>query len=135
MTYKNLDAFNKEFKKLSKRFITLEEDFKTFKKYALETFFGDTKLDTGSFVKIEGRWTSHIEFDGDEYWNVDDYKLLGKYDDGFILPSDGRYREDLKFFIKDDEENSQKEKEKLEELQRKDRKLRKEWIEKNKILN
>ena len=54
MTYKNLDAFNKEFKKLSKRFITLEEDFKTFKKYALETFFGENKLDTGSFVKIEG---------------------------------------------------------------------------------
>ncbi len=54
MIYKNLDEFNKEFKKLSKRFITLEEDFKTFKKYALETFFSDTKLDTGSFVKIEG---------------------------------------------------------------------------------
>ena len=92
------------------------------------------KKNATSFVKIEGRWTSHIEFDGDEYWNVHDYKLLGKYDDGFILPSDGRYREDLKFFIKDDEENSQKEKEKLEELQRKDRKLRKEWIEKNKNL-
>ena len=54
MTYKNLDAFNKEFKKLSKRFITLEEDFKTFKKYALETFFGENKIDTKSFVKIEG---------------------------------------------------------------------------------
>lgn len=54
MTYKNLDTFNKEFKKLSKRFITLDEDFKTFKKYAIETFFGENKLDTGSFVKIEG---------------------------------------------------------------------------------
>ena len=66
---------------------------------------------------------------------MEDYKLLGKYDDGFILPSDGRYREDLKYFIKDDEENSQKEKERLEELQRKDRRLRKEWIEKNKKSN
>jgi hypothetical protein len=85
------------------------------------------KKKSTSFIQIEGRWTSHCEFDGDEYWNVDDYKLLGKYDDGFILPSDGRYREDLQYFIKDDEENSQKAKEKLEELQRKDRKLRKEW--------
>ena len=93
------------------------------------------KKNSTSFIDIEGRWTSHCEIDSDEYWNVDDYKLLGKYDDGFILPSDGRFRKDLIYFIKDDEENSQKEKENLEELQRKDRRLRKEWIEKNKILN
>ena len=45
----------------------------------------------------------------------------------YTCPSDGSFREDLIYLIKDDQEKSQIEKEKLEIRQRKDRKLREEY--------
>ena len=54
------------------------------------------------------------------------------YPVGYSLPSDGRKRLDYIEFAKDNVEKAQVEKEKLEVLQRNDRKLRKEWMEKNK---
>ena len=48
-----------------------------------------------------------------------------------MLPSDGSLRTDLLCFIKGQENESQKEKEALENRQRKDRKLRAEWAKKN----
>jgi Na+/phosphate symporter len=50
----------------------------------------------------------------------------------YTLPSDSTYREDLNFFLKDDEENAQIMKEKMEELQRADRKLREAHAKQNK---
>jgi hypothetical protein len=42
----------------------------------------------------------------------------------FKLPSDSTLRKDLKLFIEGKEEEAQVEKEKMEEMQRRDRKLR-----------
>jgi hypothetical protein len=53
------------------------------------------------------------------------------YEMEYTLPSDSRFREDLNFLIGEDETNAQLSKEKLEEIQRGDRKLR-ENFEKNK---
>lgn len=50
------------------------------------------------------------------------------YETSFILPSDSKIREDLNAFLKNNEILAQENKEKLEEIQRKDRKNR----EKNK---
>ena len=46
---------------------------------------------------------------------------------GKALPSDCRFRDDLVYLLSDDLENSQHFKEKLEQRQREDRKLRKEY--------
>ena len=80
--------------------------------------------------KIEGEWTSYLNFDDEEYWNIDDTKGFTLFCHEFTCPSDGSFREDLINLIKNDEEKSQIEKEKLEVRQRKDRKLRAEYKEK-----
>ena len=85
------------------------------------------KDDATALVNIEGGWTRDCLFDGDEYWNIDDYPLLMEFDFSFILPSDGRFRSDRLEFIKGNVEKAQEEKEKLENLQRKDRKLRADY--------
>eukprot|EP00831_Metopus_contortus_P062125 TRINITY_DN54108_c0_g1_i2.p2 TRINITY_DN54108_c0_g1~~TRINITY_DN54108_c0_g1_i2.p2 ORF type:complete len:111 (+),score=9.67 TRINITY_DN54108_c0_g1_i2:163-495(+) len=73
---------------------------------------------------IEGNWIDYVMIDGDNYWEIEmplPYPLTKKESP---LPSDCRYREDLVALITSTEEESQKEKDRLEELQRNDRKLR-----------
>ena len=93
---------------------------------------GEHKLKKNAKIlgKIEGEWTSYLNFDDEEYWNIDDTKGLTLFCHEFTCPSDGSFREDLINLIKNDEEESQIEKEKLEVRQRKDRKLRAEYKEK-----
>ena len=83
-------------------------------------------------IKIEGSWTRDISFDGEEYWNVEDNKLFTIYETGYILPSDGRKREDYIELVKGNIDKAQEEKERLENLQRYDRKLRADYAKKNK---
>ena len=92
------------------------------------------KLKSGatSFCKITGAWTKELLFDDEVYWEMDEYQCLSKYEIGYMLPSDGRKRMDLIKLIDRDEEQSQIEKEKLEVLQRKDRKLRADWLKSQK---
>jgi hypothetical protein len=85
------------------------------------------KDDATALVNIEGGWTRDCLFDGDEYWNIDDYPLLQEFDFSYIIPSDGRFRNDRLEFIKGNIEKAQEEKEFLENLQRKDRKLRADY--------
>ena len=84
------------------------------------------KKDAKTYGKIEGEWTNYLNFDDQEYWNMDDVNGLTVFSQKFTCPSDGSFREDLIYLIKDDLERSQIEKEKLEVKQRKDRKLRAE---------
>ena len=77
------------------------------------------------YATVKGEWAKEIIFDGeDKYWDIKENALLPIYKIGFQLPSDGRNRPDLQALFKGDLETSQKEKEKLEVLQRADRKLR-----------
>ena len=81
-----------------------------------------------SICKISGEWTNCLKFDEIEYWGIHDNNILTMFhDDNLMLPSDGSLRTDLIFFTKGEEEESQKEKERLEVRQREDRKLRAEW--------
>ena len=80
-----------------------------------------------TLCKIEGEWTSTIRFDDEEYWDIEDYKLIQMYHYGYLLPSDSSLRLDLISLIKDDPEKSQVEKEKNEELEEKDIALRKKY--------
>ena len=78
-----------------------------------------------SLCKIEGEWTSSIRFDDEEYWDIEDYQLIPMYHYGFLCPSDSSLRSDLINFIKDDQEKSQVEKEKIEADAERDINLRK----------
>ena len=84
--------------------------------------------DAKSYAEIEGEWTSYISFDNVEYWNNEYCKPFTIFSHEFTLPSDGRHRGDLIYLIKGDKEKSQIEKENLEVRQRKDRKLRADYI-------
>ena len=54
--------------------------------------------------KIEGEWTSSIRFDDEEYWDIEEYKLIQMYHNGYILPSDSSLRKDLICLINNEEE-------------------------------
>ena len=78
------------------------------------------------FSKIEGEWSDYLKFDDTIYW---DYSTFGHYnverrEDDFVLPSDSTKREDLIILKLGNENEAQKAKVRLEEIQRVDRKLR-----------
>jgi len=53
MTYENLPLFDKDFAKLSKKFKTLDDDFKTLKKYHIEVFH-EHGIKTDDPIEIRG---------------------------------------------------------------------------------
>jgi hypothetical protein len=62
--------------------------------------------------------------DDENYWNVNNYEIIPMRKLNYTLPSDSSLREDIKYFIADEEEKAQEIKEKYEQIQRDDRKLR-----------
>jgi len=77
--------------------------------------------------KIEGSWIDKITFDGQVYWAKRQYKPFKPMGAPVseALPSDSQFREDLTALAKNNVEMSQQLKNKLEDLQRHDSKLRK----------
>jgi hypothetical protein len=99
-------------------------------------FFNYDKLPNGELKKDvifegTGSWLSHFQVDKKILWRVDDF-----YDDPWIenmerrLPSDSLFRPDSKYIKAKDFDTAQKEKDALENKQRNDAKLRKEFKEK-----
>jgi len=81
---------------------------------------------------IEGEWTDSIKFDDIIYW---DYNTFGHYSlerTIFTLPSDSTFREDLIVLKSGNLLEAQKSKTKLEEIQRKDKKLREKYVKNHK---
>jgi hypothetical protein len=74
--------------------------------------------------EIEGEWGRYAEFDGVKLWD----KNTCKYDDmtvmDFTMKSDSRYRDDILIYKSGEEDLGQEAKVYLEEIQRRDRKLR-----------
>jgi len=82
---------------------------------------------------IEGSWLEYLKIGEKTYWTFGEplpNKL--KYWDR-PLPSDSNYRLDVLYMRTEDEEKAQEYKNKLEELQRADRKLRNQHANKNKM--
>jgi hypothetical protein len=73
--------------------------------------------------KITGSWLSYLDFDNTQYWDIATAGALATPDDS-VLPSDSRYRLDLKALIASQTESAQNLKHELEELQRNDARLR-----------
>ena len=80
-----------------------------------------------SFCSITGEWSKYIAFDGDVYWTRNNEDLLKLHFMDFTLPSDSTFREDVLLFKEGKEDEAQKIKEKYEEIQRNDRKLREKF--------
>ena len=87
------------------------------------------KKNSKEILKVSGEWTNSLKFGDCQYWKIHDYSRLPIFQGKFVLPSDSTFRKDLISLVNNDEENSQKFKEELEEVQRNYRKLR----EKNKM--
>jgi hypothetical protein len=78
---------------------------------------------------VQGSWLDALSFGGKEYWRFNEesaYRVIPK-DIQKSLPSDSRNRMDLIELKRGDLESASKWKQELEELQRKDRKLRKDF--------
>ncbi|CDW82058.1 oxysterol binding family protein [Stylonychia lemnae] len=74
--------------------------------------------------KIQGSWLEFLRFDDKLYWELETCDTVRPVAIDKCLPSDCRYREDSIAFGEGDLDKAQQEKERLEELQRKDRRLR-----------
>ena len=77
-----------------------------------------------SFVDIKGEWSKNIYFDDELAWDYNDYVHFDLLRMSYTLPSDSTIREDLVMLKSGDEDTAGDAKVKLEELQRRDRKLR-----------
>ncbi len=86
--------------------------------------------DKHTICPIEGEFTQNIKFEGNHYWqfDADAYPLIRRM--AFTLPSDSSFREDIIWLKKGDEDLAQRYKVKLEEIQRKEKKLRENYSKK-----
>lgn len=86
---------------------------------------GYIEKDGKRICDINGTYCGYIEFDGVRYWDArDTVKFKVNPREKNILPSDSRYRADLISFIAGDVDEAQANKEKMEQAQRDDAKLR-----------
>ena len=81
---------------------------------------------------MEGNYVGYLDFDEVRYWDVREketvfHPIAGEEPNP--LPSHAGYRSDGRFFISKTVEEAQAEKERLENLQRHDRKLREQAAE------
>eukprot|EP00743_Colponemidia_sp_Colp-15_P005241 GILK01005639.1.p1 GENE.GILK01005639.1~~GILK01005639.1.p1 ORF type:complete len:969 (+),score=214.37 GILK01005639.1:81-2987(+) len=94
---------------------------------------GSGEIDSSSELvcRIEGSWLDNIDIDGVRYWSAGPLKNRVK-PVAQPLPSDSRFRDDLIALSQGNLVLSQKMKEQMENIQRHDRKLRKEFEDKDK---
>ena len=90
---------------------------------------GEIEKDGKKICSIEGNYMGYVDFDGVRYWDLRDEAQFPKHfkpdlAEANPLPSDSTKRLDRMFLRELDYDTAQNEKENLEELQRKDRKLR-----------
>ena len=81
--------------------------------------------------RLKGTYLGYLEFDGVRYWDAREaqsFPLIIKK----VLPSDSDYRDDLIHLQNDEIEPAQAAKERLEERQRADRRLREQYKKHNK---
>ena len=80
-----------------------------------------------TFCKVKGEWTSHVEFDGKRYWDIEREKpFLMEYEEN-PLPSDCNYRDDVILMRMGNRPAAQLKKNEGENSQRYDKKLRENY--------
>ena len=127
-TFTKLFSSKQTFPDFSKGFISAYDDAnydKSKKEFTCES----KKI----ISKIEGEWTVFLKIDENVYWNHDDPSKYKLEKQEFTLDSDTRLRSDLLFFKEKNTDQAQLSKAILEEIQRKDRKLRQNYKKINQI--
>ena len=93
-------------------------------------YTSDPSKDRSSVSKISGSWMGCVLFDDKRYWSIKDdcpkFELIPADDP---LPSDSRYREDVSYLKAGDMEPATEWKAKLEDLQRAEAKIRKNYCQ------
>lgn len=87
-------------------------------------FEGEIEQDGAIVSKIYGSYVGFLEFDGVRYWDAREDTICIMRRTPEVLPSDASYRADLQSLAHGNVEVAQRNKERLEELQRHDAKLR-----------
>lgn len=82
------------------------------------------KSDSTTFVKIEGEWSKFLKFDDEIAWELSKTPYYDLLRMPYTLPSDATVRDDLVHLKYGREEEAEFAKIRLEEVQRRDRKLR-----------
>lgn len=77
-----------------------------------------------ALARIAGLWPLHLDISGRRYWSVEHFRPFSLRPVPDLLPSDSRLRQDLLALEENDEPRAQAAKESLEEMQRRDVKLR-----------
>jgi hypothetical protein len=91
-------------------------------------FIGEIKDDNGKILsKFKGSYLSYIEFDGVRYWDIRRNIDIDYYPVKDQIKGSSIYREDCQLLYERKMQEAQKAKEKIEELQRYDKKLRDTW--------
>lgn len=80
--------------------------------------------------KVRGSYLSYIEFDGERYWDIRENFPISLIELEKNLPSSSLYREDRKLLEINQVEEAQISKDKIENIQRSDRKLRENYPKK-----
>ena len=97
----------------------------------LSDFFEGTIEKDGNVISnIKGSYLEYIEIDGERYWDIRKNINIESYPIKNQIKSSSIYRPDSLKLLEKDLEGAQEKKDELENLQRHDRKLRKEWEEK-----
>jgi len=89
-----------------------------------DRFKGDILQNGKKICAVSGSWLTAIDFDKKEFFKFESDKYEAPTPVDHPLPSDSRFRDDLKSLSKGDYDDAQKKKVVLEEIQRRDRKLR-----------
>lgn len=79
---------------------------------------------------LTGSYMSHIDFDGKRYWDIRENFNISMIELEKNLPSSSIYREDRRLLEERSMEEAQIAKEKIENIQRNDRKLREKYHKK-----
>lgn len=95
-------------------------------------FQGDIKADNKPVASIYGTYLGFIEFNGKRYWDARDQEIFQLKQSKNVLPSDACFRKDLQVMLTGNIDGAQEEKERLENLQRHDARLRAENAKKKK---
>jgi hypothetical protein len=97
---------------------------KIYFKRASDYFTGEIKHGKDILSRISGSYVSHIEFDGVRYWDIREVWPIKQYQATKPTPSSSLYRTDRILLEEKRVPEGQTEKERLENIQRADRKLR-----------
>jgi hypothetical protein len=95
-------------------------------------FEGTIEKDDEVLSNVKGSYLEYIEIDGERFWDIRRNINIQSYPIKNQIKSSSIYRPDSLKLLEKDIEGAQEKKDEQENLQRHDRKLRKEWEEKEK---